>query len=61
VVLVDNGRSAMLGSEYREMLRCIRCGACPGAAGWTARRDLPAPAGYTFQAAWRRQQADHGR
>lgn len=28
VVLVDNGRSAMLGSEYRDMLRCIRCGAC---------------------------------
>ena len=28
VVLLDNGRSAMLGSEYREMLRCIRCGAC---------------------------------
>jgi L-lactate dehydrogenase complex protein LldF len=183
VVLVDNGRSAMLGSEYREMLRCIRCGAClnhcpvygavcghaygwvypgpmgsvltplmlglreagdlpnastlcgrceavcpvsiplptllrrlrgrqhaegqapaasrrvlalwaalarrprlygfvmglgvrllaalagrrgrlrrvPGAAGWTASRDLPAPAGQTFQAAWRRQRADHAR
>jgi L-lactate dehydrogenase complex protein LldF len=28
VVLVDNGRSAMLGSEFQEMLRCIRCGAC---------------------------------
>jgi len=28
VVLVDNGRSAMLNSEYRDMLRCIRCGAC---------------------------------
>ena len=28
VVLVDNGRSAMLGGEFREMLRCIRCGAC---------------------------------
>ncbi|MDI9409459.1 MAG: LutB/LldF family L-lactate oxidation iron-sulfur protein [Candidatus Pacebacteria bacterium] len=28
VVLVDNGRSEMLGSELREMLRCIRCGAC---------------------------------
>ncbi len=28
VVLVDNGRSAMLGSEFEEMLRCIRCGAC---------------------------------
>ncbi|MBO67770.1 MAG: iron-sulfur cluster-binding protein [Acidiferrobacteraceae bacterium] len=28
VVLVDNGRSSMLGSEYQSMLRCIRCGAC---------------------------------
>lgn len=28
LVLVDNGRSQMLGSELKEMLRCIRCGAC---------------------------------
>jgi L-lactate dehydrogenase complex protein LldF len=28
VVLVDNGRSAMIGSEFQEMLRCIRCAAC---------------------------------
>jgi L-lactate dehydrogenase complex protein LldF len=28
VVLVDNGRTAMLRDEFREMLRCIRCGAC---------------------------------
>jgi L-lactate dehydrogenase complex protein LldF len=28
VVLLDNGRTAMLGTEYQEMLRCIRCGAC---------------------------------
>ncbi len=28
VVLVDNGRSAMLGTSFEEMLRCIRCGAC---------------------------------
>jgi len=28
VVLLDNGRSTMLGNEFREMLRCIRCGAC---------------------------------
>jgi L-lactate dehydrogenase complex protein LldF len=28
VVLVDNGRSRMLGGPFREMLRCIRCGAC---------------------------------
>jgi L-lactate dehydrogenase complex protein LldF len=28
VVLLDNGRTRMLGNEFREMLRCIRCGAC---------------------------------
>ena len=28
VILLDNGRSAMLGGQFREMLRCIRCGAC---------------------------------
>ncbi len=28
VVLLDNGRSAMLGGVLRDMLRCIRCGAC---------------------------------
>ena len=28
VVLIDNGRSRMLGNEFRPMLRCIRCGAC---------------------------------
>ena len=28
VVILDNGRSAMLGGEFEPMLRCIRCGAC---------------------------------
>lgn len=28
VVLVDNGRSGMLATPFRDMLRCIRCGAC---------------------------------
>ena len=28
VVLLDNGRSAMLGTSFQDMLRCIRCGAC---------------------------------
>lgn len=27
-ILVDNGRAALLGSPYQDMLRCIRCGAC---------------------------------
>ena len=28
VILLDNGRSRLRGGELREMLRCIRCGAC---------------------------------
>lgn len=28
VILLDNGRTNMLGTEFQEMLRCIRCGAC---------------------------------
>ena len=28
VVILDNGRSSMLGGKFRDMLRCIRCGAC---------------------------------
>lgn len=28
VVLLDNGRSAMLGGPFQDMLRCIRCAAC---------------------------------
>ncbi len=28
IVIVDAGRSRVLGSELREALRCIRCGAC---------------------------------
>ena len=28
LVLVDNGRSGLLGSEYQDVLDCIRCGAC---------------------------------
>ncbi|GIX09835.1 LutB/LldF family L-lactate oxidation iron-sulfur protein [Elioraea sp.] len=28
VVLLDNGRSNMVGTEFQDMLRCIRCAAC---------------------------------
>ncbi len=28
VILLDNGRSNMIGTEFQEMLRCIRCAAC---------------------------------
>ena len=27
-VIVDGGRSGLIGGEFQEMLRCIRCGAC---------------------------------
>ena len=27
-VLVDAGRSGLIGTEFQDMLRCIRCGAC---------------------------------
>ena len=28
VVLLDNGRSELLGGEFQDMLRCLRCAAC---------------------------------
>lgn len=28
IVLLDNGRSQLLGGEFEDMLHCIRCGAC---------------------------------
>lgn len=28
VVILDNGRTEMLGGKFHDMLRCIRCGAC---------------------------------
>ena len=28
VILLDNGRSDLLGGEFQDVLRCIRCGAC---------------------------------
>src|SRR6202040_3546971 len=28
VVILDNGRTSMLGGEFADILRCIRCGAC---------------------------------
>jgi L-lactate dehydrogenase complex protein LldF len=28
VVLLDNGRSALMETDFRDILRCIRCGAC---------------------------------
>ncbi|MFA5891790.1 MAG: LutB/LldF family L-lactate oxidation iron-sulfur protein [Actinomycetota bacterium] len=31
LVILDNGRSRILGTEFHEILACIRCGACLGA------------------------------
>ncbi|MFN0089214.1 MAG: LutB/LldF family L-lactate oxidation iron-sulfur protein [Acidimicrobiales bacterium] len=31
VIVLDNGRSALLGGEFQEALNCIRCGACVNA------------------------------
>ena len=28
VIILDNGRSKVLGSEFQDILRCIKCGAC---------------------------------
>lgn len=28
IILLDNGRSQQVGTEYEEILQCIRCGAC---------------------------------
>jgi len=28
IVVIDNGRSRVLGSPFKDVLRCIRCGAC---------------------------------
>src|SRR5919112_1592800 len=28
VIILDNGRTSLLGTNFEEMLRCVRCGAC---------------------------------
>lgn len=52
VVLLDNGRTGVLASEAREILRCIRCGACLNvcpvyrqASGHAYRSVYPGPVG----------------
>ena len=52
VIFVDNGRSEVLASECREILRCIRCGACMNvcpvyrqASGHAYRTVYPGPVG----------------
>lgn len=52
VIFVDNGRSEVLASECKEILRCIRCGACMNvcpvyrqASGHAYRTVYPGPVG----------------
>jgi len=52
VIFVDNGRTEVLGGECREILRCIRCGACMNvcpvyrqASGHAYRSVYPGPVG----------------
>ncbi|MSU69327.1 MAG: lactate utilization protein [Opitutaceae bacterium] len=52
VILVDNGRTAVLASDCRDILRCIRCGACLNvcpvyrqASGHAYRSVYPGPVG----------------
>jgi L-lactate dehydrogenase complex protein LldF len=52
VILVDNGRTDVLASDCREILRCIRCGACLNvcpvyrqASGHAYRSIYPGPVG----------------
>jgi L-lactate dehydrogenase complex protein LldF len=52
VIFVDNGRSEVLASECRDILRCIRCGACLNvcpvyrqASGHANRSVYPGPVG----------------
>ncbi|MDR1190664.1 MAG: iron-sulfur cluster-binding protein [Verrucomicrobiales bacterium] len=52
VVFLDNGRSEILATEYRDILRCIRCGACLNicpvyrqASGHAYRSVYPGPIG----------------
>ncbi|HTT56679.1 MAG TPA: LutB/LldF family L-lactate oxidation iron-sulfur protein [Opitutaceae bacterium] len=52
VILVDNGRTEVLAGECREILRCIRCGACMNvcpvyrqASGHAYRAVYPGPVG----------------
>ncbi|MCH7945983.1 MAG: lactate utilization protein, partial [Armatimonadetes bacterium] len=52
LVLLDNGRSRVLAGPYRDILRCIRCGACLNvcpvyrqASGHAYRNVYPGPVG----------------
>jgi len=57
IILMDNGRSRILAGEYREMLKCIKCGACLNACpiyrlvgGHAYGATYPGPMGVVFTA-----------
>ncbi len=66
VVLLDNGRSELLGSEYQEMLQCIRCGACmnhcpvyQAVGGHTYNSVYPGPMGAVLTPLLMHRQGDY--
>ncbi len=66
VVLLDNGRSDMLGGEFREMLQCIRCAACmnhcpvyQSVGGHAYNSTYPGPMGAVLTPLLRGEQRDN--
>ena len=66
VVLLDNRRSEMLGGDFRDMLRCIRCGACmnhcpvyQNVGGHTYDSVYPGPMGAVLTPLLRNEPADY--
>jgi Uncharacterized conserved protein containing a ferredoxin-like domain len=52
VVLLDNGRSQILGSKYRDILRCIRCAACIESLARSMRLVWGTPMVHLYGASW---------
>ena len=66
VVLLDNRRSQLIGSEYQEMLQCIRCGACmnhcpvyQAVGGHTYNSVYPGPMGAVLTPLMRNEKNDY--
>jgi len=67
VVLLDNGRSNLLKSEFQEMLQCIKCGACmnhcpvyQAVGGHSYQSVYPGPMGSVLTPLLRGQKDDFG-
>lgn len=66
IVLLDNRRTELLGSEYQEMLQCIRCGACmnhcpvyQAVGGHTYNSVYPGPMGAVLTPLLRHSEGDY--